>query len=229
MRLFLIVSAVAVAVGAGLLSLGSATSARAALVVPPAHTPAPTQKGVQKLVVAGGCFWGIEAVFEHVHGVLGAVSGYSGGAAQDAHYETVSGGKTGHAEAVEITYDADQVSLPQLLQVYFSVAHDPTQLNRQGPDSGTQYRSEIFAPDQAVADFARAYIAELDAAKVFSAPVVTKVAVLDAFYPAEGYHQDFAARNPDYPYIVYNDAPKVAALKAEFPDLYRAPIGSGGQ
>ena len=172
-------------------------------------------------VFAGGCFWGVQGVFQHVKGVANAVSGYSGGEASTAQYETVSGGETGHAESVRVTFDPHQVSYGKLLQIYFSVAHDPTELNRQGPDEGTQYRSEIFAatPDQA--RIAKAYIAELNKAHAFEAAIVTKVDPLKGFYPAEGYHQDFLVRNPHYPYIVINDLPKIEALKKMFPDQYR--------
>jgi peptide-methionine (S)-S-oxide reductase len=173
-------------------------------------------------VFAGGCFWGVQGVFQHVKGVANAVSGYSGGEASTAQYETVSSGETGHAESVRVTFDPHQVSYGKLLQIYFSVVHDPTELNRQGPDEGTQYRSEIFAatPDQA--RIAKAYIAELNKAHAFDAAIVTKVEPLKGFYPAEGYHQDFLARNPHYPYIVINDLPKVEALKKMFPDQYRS-------
>jgi peptide-methionine (S)-S-oxide reductase len=181
----------------------------------------PVAPSLQTLVVAGGCFWGIEAVFEHIKGVTDAVSGYAGGTKGTAEYETVSTGTTGHAESVKITYDPTKVSLEKLLQVFFSVAHDPTQLNRQGPDVGPQYRSAIFFASEEQARVARAYIDQLTKAKTFSKPIVTQVVKLDQFYPAEEYHQDFAEKNPTYPYIVYNDRPKVENLKREFPDLYR--------
>ena len=180
-------------------------------------TPA---KSEQTGVIAGGCFWGIQAVFQHVKGVISADSGYSGGAAGTAEYELVSNGDTGHAESVKITYDASQITYGQLLQVFFSVAHDPTQLNRQGPDTGSQYRSSIFYNSDKQKRIAEAYIAQLDKAKVFPRPIVTQVVPLKAFYPAEAYHQDYAVRHPDNPYIVYNDAPKVAHLRQQFPDLY---------
>jgi len=193
------------------------------VTVPPAITVSsgPTAPGLQTLVVAGGCFWGIEAVFEHIKGVTDAVSGYAGGTKGTAEYETVSTGTTGHAESVKITYDPAKVSLEKLLQVFFSVAHDPTQLNRQGPDVGPQYRSAIFFASEEQARVARAYIDQLTKAKTFSKPIVTQVVKLEQFYPAEEYHQDFAEKNPTYPYIVYNDRPKVENLKREFPDLYR--------
>ena len=179
-----------------------------------------TAKSQQIAVISGGCFWGIQAVFQHVKGVISATSGYSGGAANTAEYETVSTGETGHAESVKIVYDPSQITYGQLLRVFFSVAHDPTQLNRQGPDSGTQYRSSIFYGSDEQKKIAEAYIAQLDQAKIFSRPIVTQVVSLKAFYPAEAYHQDYATRHPDNPYIVFNDAPKVANLRQQFPDLY---------
>jgi peptide-methionine (S)-S-oxide reductase len=178
------------------------------------------KSGEQTAVVAGGCFWGIQAVFQHVKGVKSATSGYSGGDARTAQYEIVSTGETGHAESVKITYDPSQVTYGELLRVFFSVAHDPTELNRQGPDQGTQYRSVIFYGSDEQKKIAEAYIAQLDAAKVFPRAIVTQVVPLKAFYPAEAYHQNYAALHPDEPYIVYNDAPKVAHLRQEFPQLY---------
>lgn len=175
----------------------------------------------QTAVVAGGCFWGIQAVFQHVKGVISATSGYSGGSANTAEYETVSTGETGHAESVKITYDPAQVTYGQLLRVFFSVAHDPTQLNRQGPDSGTQYRSVIFYSNDEQKRVAEAYIAQLDKAGVFPRRIVTQVVPLKAFYAAEAYHQDYATRHPNDLYIVYNDAPKVEHLQKLFPDLYK--------
>jgi peptide-methionine (S)-S-oxide reductase len=173
-------------------------------------------------VFAGGCFWGVQGVFQHVKGVTNALSGYSGGEKSTAQYDTVSSGSTGHAESVKVTYDPRQVSYGKLLQIYFSVAPDPPELNRQGPDSGTQYRSEIFvgSPDQA--KIAKSYVAQLDKAAAFGAPIVTKIEPLKGFYAAEGYHQDFLTLNPDYPYIAINDIPKVQALKRLFPDSYRS-------
>jgi len=179
-----------------------------------------TSNGEQTTVVAGGCFWGIQAVFQHVKGVISATSGYSGGAANTAEYELVGNGDTGHAESVKITYDPAQITYGRLLRVFFSVAHDPTQLNRQGPDTGTQYRSSIFYASDEQKRIAEAYIAQLEKTKVFPRPIVTQVVPLKAFYPAEAYHQDYAAHHPDNPYIVYNDAPKVANLRQQFPDLY---------
>jgi len=173
-------------------------------------------------VFAGGCFWGVQGVFQHVVGVTNAVSGYSGGAADTATYEQTGSGTTGHAEAVQITYDPSVVSYGDLLQIYFSVAHNPTQLNYQGPDHGTQYRSTIFALNEQQAASAEAYIAQLDETGLFEGPVVTTIEPLQAFYPAEQYHQDFLTLNPTWPYIVMHDLPKIAALKAIFPDMYRA-------
>jgi len=179
-----------------------------------------TNKGEQTAVLAGGCFWGVQAVFQHVKGVISATSGYSGGSTKNADYQVVSTGKTGHAESVKITYDPSKITYGQLLRIFFSVAHDPTQLNRQGPDEGTQYRSSIFYDGDEQKQIAEAYIAQLEKAKVFSRPIVTQVVALKAFYPAEAYHQDYAARHPDSMYIVYNDAPKVAHLREQFPELY---------
>ena len=187
---------------------------------PQVDAPLAKAKGQQTAVVSGGCFWGIQAVFAHVKGVINATSGYTGGSAHTANYETVSTGETGHAESVQITYDPSQVTYGQLLRVFFSVAHDPTELNRQGPDEGTQYRSMISYNSEEQKKIAEAYIAQLDKAKVFPHRIVTQVVPLKGFYPAEAYHQDYAARHPDSPYIFFNDAPKVAHLKSEFPDLY---------
>ncbi len=183
-------------------------------------TPAKIAKGEQTAVFAGGCFWGVEAVFEHIKGVRNVTSGYSGGAKQTADYETVSGGETGHAEAVKITYDPAQVSYEQLLKVFFAVAHDPTELNRQGPDTGTQYRSAIFYADEEQKRLAESYVGELAKTKTFSKPIVTQIAPLEAFYQAEDYHQDYLVRHPNQPYIVINDQPKVENLRKQFPDLY---------
>ncbi|MBI1186197.1 MAG: peptide-methionine (S)-S-oxide reductase MsrA [Alphaproteobacteria bacterium] len=176
----------------------------------------------QTAVFAGGCFWGVEAVFERVRGVVSVRSGYAGGSAADADYGRVSGGRTGHAEAVEIVYDPRVVTYGQLLRVFFSVAHDPTQLNRQGPDHGPQYRSHIFTLDDDQARVARAYIAQLDAADAYAAPIVTRVDPLPRFYAAEAYHQNFMAENPRHPYIVMHDAPKIAALERLFPRMTSA-------
>ena len=179
-----------------------------------------TQKGEQTAVFSGGCFWGIQAVFQHVKGVISATSGYSGGSAKTAEYELVSTGDTGHAESVKVVYDPSQITYGQLLRVFFSVAHDPTQLNRQGPDTGSQYRSVIFFNGDEQKKIAEAYIAQLEQAKIFSHKIVTQVVPLQGFYPAEAYHQDYAARHPNQPYIVYNDAPKVEHLREQFPELY---------
>src|ERR1700758_1658345 len=176
--------------------------------------------GEESVVFAGGCFWGVQAVFQHVKGVISATSGYSGGEAKTAEYETVSTGRTGHAESVQIVFDPSQITYGELLHVFFSVAHDPTQLNRQGPDEGSQYRSAIFYSSDQQKKIAEAYIAQLDHAKIFSRPIVTQVVPLQAFYPAEAYHQNYAALHPNQPYILFNDAPKVAHLRQEFPDLY---------
>lgn len=195
----------------------------------PALVPAPAPAvdaaraatpGRQTAVVAGGCFWGIQAVFQHVKGVISATSGYAGGSAKTAEYEVVSTGETGHAESVQIVYDPSQITYGELLRVFFSVAHDPTELNRQGPDEGTQYRSVIFYGNDEQKRVAEAYIAQLDQAKVFRHRIVTQVTPLQAFYPAEAYHQNYAALHPNQPYIYYNDAPKVEHLRQEFPDLY---------
>ncbi len=190
------------------------------LVPAPATDEQPGQQPTEVAVVAGGCFWGVQGVFQHVKGVVNAVSGYAGGEASTAHYDMTSMGNTGHAESVQITYDPHQITYGQILRVYFSVAHDPTELNRQGPDSGTQYRSAIFPADFEQARIAQAYIAQLNQAHVFGAKVVTTVEPGKTFYRAEDYHQDFLVRNPTYPYIVFNDLPKVRELKKLFPDLY---------
>jgi peptide-methionine (S)-S-oxide reductase len=181
----------------------------------------PAAKGKQTAVLAGGCFWGVDAVFKHVKGVSSVVAGYSGGSATTAEYETVSNGTTGHAESVKITYDPSLISYSELLRIFFSVATDPTQLNRQGPDTGTQYRSVIFYASEEQKQTALAYIDQLNKAKIFSAPIVTQVVPLKAFYPAEEYHQNFLERHPDQPYIVFNDLPKLRELQKQFPDLYK--------
>ncbi|HEV2383466.1 MAG TPA: peptide-methionine (S)-S-oxide reductase MsrA [Terriglobia bacterium] len=178
-------------------------------------------EGKQTAVIAGGCFWGVDAVFKHVKGVSKVVSGYSGGNGSTAQYETVSTGRTGHAESVKITYDPSQISYAELLRIYFSVATDPTELNRQGPDEGTQYRSVIFYTNEDQKQTALSYIDQLNKAKVFSGPIVTQVVPYKAFYEAESYHQDYLSRHPDNPYIVFNDLPKLRNLKKEFPDVYK--------
>jgi peptide-methionine (S)-S-oxide reductase len=204
-----------------LLFMGAGNSSTGGPLPVPAINPAKTsQPGKQTVVVAGGCFWGIQAVFQHVKGVTKATSGYAGGNANTADYELVSMGDTGHAESVEVTYDPSQVTLGELLRVFFSVALDPTQVNSQGPDEGTQYRSVIFYGNDEQKKVADAYIAQLDAAKVFPRKIATQVTPLKGFYPAEAYHQDYFANHPTSPYIMFNDAPKVANLKKEFPELY---------
>jgi peptide-methionine (S)-S-oxide reductase len=198
------------------------TSAQEAAVEIPAPLADLSETGTTaRAVFAGGCFWGVQGVFQHVKGVTGAVSGYSGGAAETATYEQTSSGRTGHAESVEVIYDPSIVSYGQLLQIYFSVAHNPTQLNYQGPDHGTQYRSTIFPVSEEQAGIARAYIDQLNETGLFKGPIVTTIEPLQAFYPAEQYHQDFLTLNPTWPYIVFHDLPKIAALKSLFPDAYR--------
>jgi peptide-methionine (S)-S-oxide reductase len=192
----------------------------ATVPAPMQDAPRATTSGQQTAVLSGGCFWGVQAVFQHVKGVISATSGYAGGSAKTAQYEVVSTGETGHAESVQIVYDPSQITYGELLRVFFSVAHDPTQLNRQGPDEGTQYRSSIFYSNQEQKRIAETYIAQLNQAKIFSRPIVTKVVPLQAFYPAEASHQNYVALHPNQPYIVFNDAPKVEHLRQEFPDLY---------
>ncbi|MFZ0199401.1 MAG: peptide-methionine (S)-S-oxide reductase MsrA [Candidatus Sulfotelmatobacter sp.] len=191
-----------------------------ALPSPVADEAKATAPAKETAVVAGGCFWGIQAVFQHVKGVVSATSGYSGGTVKNPDYEAVSSGETGHAESVQIVYDPSQVTYGELLRVFFSVALDPTEVNRQGPDEGTQYRSVIFYGNDPQKRIAEAYIAQLNQAKVFRKAIATQVLPLTAFYPAEAYHQNYATLHPDNPYIVYNDAPKVANLRKEFPELY---------
>jgi peptide-methionine (S)-S-oxide reductase len=199
----------------------SASNGAGPLPDPVVDVPAPNAKdATETAVFAGGCFWGIEAVFEHVKGVKAVVSGYSGGNAETASYEIVSSGRTGHAESVRISFDPSQVSYGQLLKVFFSVAHDPTELNRQGPDTGTQYRSAIFYSNEEQKRTAEAYIAQLGTAKVFPRPIVTQVVPLRAFYAAEAYHQHYLVNHPTQPYIVINDLPKLAGLQRQFPSLY---------
>ncbi|SCK44321.1 peptide-methionine (S)-S-oxide reductase [Variovorax sp. HW608] len=222
----------ALAAAAALSRVGPSFAAEPAVVIPPPAEDAPSTSGAgpETAVIAGGCFWGVQGVFQHVKGVTSAVSGYAGGEAGTAQYDAVGMGNTGHAESVRITFDPQQISYGQILQIYFSVAHDPTQLNRQGPDVGMQYRSTIFASSPQQSRIAKAYIAQLDRAKVFGKPIATTVEALKAFYPAEAYHQDFMTRNPDHPYIAYNDLPKIDNLKRVFPDRYRAKpvlVGSG--
>lgn len=196
-------------------------AAEEAVVIPPPTVDAKITDGLQTAVFAGGCFWGVQGVFQHTTGVVNAVSGYAGGSKSTANYMMVSTGATDHAEAVEIKYDPKQVSYGKLLQIFFSVVHDPTQLNRQGPDRGTQYRSAIFTLNDDQKKIADAYIAQLGAAKVYGAPIVTKVGPLEQFYAAEAYHQDYLTLHPSQPYIVYNDLPKIDNLKKLFPKDYR--------
>jgi len=189
---------------------------------PTIDAPLTASSQSQFAVFAGGCFWGVQAVFEHVKGVKSATSGYSGGRVKSPSYEVVSMGVTGHAESVQVTFDPSQITYGQLLMIYFSVAHDPTQLNRQGPDTGSQYRSSIFYASDEQKRIAEDYIAQLNSSAVYSHPIVTKVVPFEAFYPAEDYHQDYLKKNPGNPYIVFNDLPKLKRLQKEFPALYRA-------
>ncbi|AVJ27785.1 peptide-methionine (S)-S-oxide reductase MsrA [Achromobacter spanius] len=214
------------ATAGGLIASTAAPAAERAFIIPPPAEQQPANAATatatqEKAVIAGGCFWGVQAVFQHVKGVSNAVSGYAGGQANTANYNAVSGGRTGHAEAVEITYDPKQVSYGQLLQIYFSVAHDPTQLNRQGPDHGTQYRSAVFPANDSQRKVAEAYIAQLNKTGVYPKALATTIEPLQAFYPAEDYHQDYLVRNPNSMYIVINDVPKVENLAKTFPDSWR--------
>ncbi len=208
------------------IAAGGARAETAVVIPPPAHdVAAAADAGPQTVVLAGGCFWGVQAVFQHTKGVTSAVSGYAGGEKQTAHYEMVGSGRTGHAKSVSVTYDPRQISYGRILQIYFSVAHNPTELNRQGPDTGTQYRSAIFYSSEEQKRAAAEYIAELEKARAFKAPIVTTLEPLKGFYPAEDYHQDFAVLHPSYPYIVFNDLPKVQNLKTLFAGVYRdAPV-----
>jgi peptide-methionine (S)-S-oxide reductase len=205
----------------GLWSLQGRAAEQATVIPPPAADSAASNEESQTVVLAGGCFWGVQAVFQHTKGVTKAVSGYAGGTKDTARYNVVSAGTTGHAEAVQITFDPRQISYGRILQIYFSVAHDPTQLDRQGPDEGPQYRSAIFFANPEQQQVAQAYIAQLDKAGTFKRPIVTKLTKYDAFYPAEAYHQDYATLHPENPYIFYNDLPKVENLKKLFPEVYR--------
>jgi peptide-methionine (S)-S-oxide reductase len=199
-------------------------AAEEAFVIPPPEGDAPlaASASLETAVLAGGCFWGVQAVFQHTNGVTEAVSGYAGGSGETANYQIVGSGRTGHAEAVEVTYDPSRISYGEILHIYFSVAHDPTQIDRQGPDVGSQYRSEIFTANDEQVTIASAYIAQLDAAGVYDRPIATKVSALDAFYPAEDYHQDYATLHPDSAYIARFDLPKIANLQRLFPEAYRA-------
>jgi peptide-methionine (S)-S-oxide reductase len=220
MHTFLLLGSLLILVGFSF-ACSTADASSTPLPDPEIDAPLAKTKGEQKAVLAGGCFWGIEAVFEHVKGVSDAKSGYAGGDAASAEYRKVSSGTTGHAESVLVTYDPSQVTYGQLLKVFFSVAHDPTELNRQGPDRGTQYRSAIFYANEEQKRIAEAYIKQLDRAKVFNQPIVTQVTPLEAFHDAEAYHQDYLAQHPNEPYIVINDMPKVENLKKQLPQLYK--------
>ena len=214
-------------IAASLVLLGGLTwiaagAAESAVVLPAPADDSPKAQGrLQTAVLAGGCFWGVQGVFEHVRGVRGVLAGYSGGSRRMAQYQDVGTGKTGHAESVQITFDPGEISYGELLRIFFSVAHDPTELNRQGPDVGSQYRSVIFYADDSQRHVAESYIAQLDKAKAFPQPIVTQVTELKGFYPAEGYHQDYYLKNPQQPYIVMVDLPKIGNLKRLFPDYYR--------
>jgi len=221
-RAGLLATFAAALVAGGLVPVATNAGEAAVKIAPPAVDATTGASGMQTAVFAGGCFWGVQGVFQRVHGVSQAVSGYSGGNEKTAMYEIVGSGLTGHAESVKVTYDPKKVSYGTLLQIFFSVVHDPTQLNRQGPDSGTQYRSAIFYADAAQKDTAEKYVAQLDAAKSYPKKIVTQVVPLVAFYPAEAYHQDYLTLHPNSGYIVYNDLPKIENLKAVFPQQYRA-------
>jgi peptide-methionine (S)-S-oxide reductase len=218
----LIWAALLLGAGIGLQVFQSAAESSRSIPPPALDEPANATAISEVAVLAGGCFWGVQGAFQHVDGVTSAISGYAGGAANTAHYEMVGTNTTGHAESVQITFDPSRISYGHILQIYFSVAHDPTELNRQGPDVGTQYRSAIFPTNREQAQIAEAYIAQLNQAHAFEAPIVTKIEPGRDFYPAEDYHQDFLARNPRHPYIVVNDLPKIENLKRLFPDIYRA-------
>ena len=222
-RIFVMLAAVAVlALGARMALSPSAAEEGRAIPAPAVDEQAAAGATSEVAVLAGGCFWGVQGVFQHVDGVTRAVSGYAGGDQKTAEYETVGSGRTGHAESVQVTFDPRKISYGRILQIYFSVAHDPTELNRQGPDVGTQYRSTIFPANADQATVAKAYIAQLDQAHAFNAPIVTTIEPGRTFYPAEAYHQDFLTRYPSHPYIVFNDLPKLEDLKRQFPELYRA-------
>jgi peptide-methionine (S)-S-oxide reductase len=207
--------------GAAFWTMRSAAESARSIPPPVLDEPTRAQATSETAILAGGCFWGVQGVFQHVEGITSAVSGYAGGAADTAHYERVGTNTTGHAEAVRVTFDPRRISYGRILQIYFSVAHDPTELNRQGPDVGTQYRSAIFPTNPDQTHVAEAYVAQLNQAHVFDVQIVTKIEPGRDFYPAEDYHQDFLTRNPRYPYIVINDLPKIENLKRLFPDLYR--------
>ncbi len=219
---YLALSAVIFLFAAAMVACSAAGASATAIPDPALDAPLARSKGAQTAVLAGGCFWGVEAVFEHVKGVSDVRSGYSGGSPATAQYENVGTGETGHAESVRITYDPSQISFGQLLKVFFSVAHDPTQLNRQGPDTGTQYRSAIFYANEEQKRIAQAYIDQLNRARVYARPIVTQVSALQSFNEAEAYHQDYLVHHPDEPYIVINDLPKVENLRKQLPGLYKA-------
>ena len=223
-RRILILAVTACVIASG--SRWNASAGESAVSLPVPRADGPKQAGpLQSAVLAGGCFWGVQGVFEHVKGVRRVLSGYAGGGQSSAEYRVVSSGTTGHAESVRIDFDPKEISYGEILRVYFSVAHDPTQLNRQGPDSGTQYRSSIFYANDEQRKIAEAYIAQLNQAKAFDAPIVTRVDPLKGFYPAEDYHQDFLINNPHDPYIVFNDLPKIRNLQRIYPEMYRdAPV-----
>jgi len=202
------------------LTTGTATKS-APFPDPAVDDPLAAESALRTVVVAGGCFWGVQAVFQHIKGVVSATSGYSGGTVKNPSYEAVCTGRTGHAESVQVAYDPSKVSLGQILKAFFSVAHDPTEVNRQGPDTGTQYRSAVFYAGEEQLRITRAYIDQLNQAKIFRRPIATQVVPLDQFYQAEAYHQDYAAKHPYEPYIAINDLPKVDALRKQLPDLYR--------
>ena len=214
-------SALALCIGIAWGMPHSASTLKTAHAFPDPTLTLPTPQAEQSIVLAGGCFWGMEAVFEHLNGVTNVVSGYAGGSVVNPQYETVSSGQTGHAESVKITYNPSKISIGQILKVFFSVAHDPTQVDQQGPDSGSQYRSAIFFSNPSQKQFAQAYIQQLNAAKVFIAPIATQLSPLGQFFPAEEYHQHFIDRNPNYPYVVINDLPKLKLLSQTFPNLYK--------
>ena len=213
---------VAAAFGLSLMMVNVGAEEARSIPPPAVEESAQPKAASAKIVLAGGCFWGVQGVFQHVKGVTSAVSGYAGGAKETASYERVGTSKTGHAEAVEVTFDPRQISLGKILQIYFSVAHDPTTLNRQGPDRGTQYRSAIFPQNDEQAKIAKAYIAQLNEARVYKAAIVTKIEPGREFFPAEDYHQDYLTLHPTQPYIVYNDLPKIKNLQRLFPDIFRA-------
>ena len=228
LRAFLLPAAVLLAIGAGITAFRS--SAEEARQIPPPRMDAPGQASMEVAVLAGGCFWGVQGVYQHVAGVSSAVSGYAGGTEKSANYDAVSAGLTDHAEVVKVVFDPRVVSYGKILQIFFSAIHDPTQLDRQGPDVGRHYRSAIFPASDAQTAIAKAYIAQLDQAKAFPAKIVTRIESGE-FYPAEASHQDFMVRNPGHPYIAYHDLPKVEALKRFLPDRYRAEpvlVATGG-